>query len=96
MLVQYQVFFFDNIDTFCKDSLLRDILREAIVWRSLSHRFILPFLGVYEGKPESSLVSPLMENGTLTQWRRKQERGAIEIHRMVRHTVFVRTIEQIR
>ena len=84
---------FDDVDTFCKDSLQRDVLRQAIAWRSLSHRFILPLLGVYQGKSELSLVSPFMENGTLTQWRRKQERGAIEIHRMVRRTVFVRTIK---
>ena len=79
---------------FCKGSQRKEFLREAIAWRSLSHRFILPFLGIYKEKLQLCLVSPFMENGTLTQWRREQERGAIEVHRMVR-SIFVKAIEQI-
>ena len=80
---------------FGKGSLSKEFLREAIAWRSLSHRFILPFLGIYKEKSHLSLVSAFMENGTLTQWRRERERSLTEIHRMVRRPVFVRAIEQI-
>ena len=80
---------------FGKGSLRKDFLWEAIAWRSLSHRFILPCLGIYEEKSQLFLVSPFMENGTLTQWRREQERGVTEINNMVGYTVFVRAIEQI-
>ena len=79
---------------FGKGSLRKEFLREAIAWRSLSHRFILPFLGIYEKKLQLFLVSPLMENGTLTQWRTERERSVIEIHRMVRHPLFIRAIEK--
>ncbi len=49
------------------------------------HRRILPLLGIFEMKPQLFLVSPYMTNGTLTQWREKnQEPGVDEIHRMVR------------
>ena len=44
------------------------------MWRSLKHKFVLPFLGIceFEGgtAPERFLVSPCMKNGTLAQWRK--------------------------
>ncbi|KIL53938.1 hypothetical protein M378DRAFT_44393, partial [Amanita muscaria Koide BX008] len=42
-------------------------LQEALTWRTLSHKYILPFLGIFVDSSESffSLVSPFMENGTL-------------------------------
>jgi serine/threonine protein kinase len=61
-----------------------DLCREAILWRSLTHRFILPFLGIYEGDSQLSLVSPFMPNGTLTEWRKDPTPGIPEIHRLVR------------
>ncbi|KAF8326438.1 kinase-like domain-containing protein [Amanita rubescens] len=66
------------------DSLKRDFCREAVAWRSLEHRFILPLLGVFKGKSQLFLVSPLM-NGTLTQWREKQKEKVAfaEIDRLV-------------
>jgi serine/threonine protein kinase len=79
---------------FGKGSLRKDFLREAIAWRSLSHRFILLLLGIYTEKSQLFLVSPFMKDGTLTQWRRAQERGVTEIHKLVR-TACVRAIEQI-
>ena len=52
------------------------------MWRSLNHKFILPFLGIYEEESVSCLflVTPHMENGTLVQWRKKanQPKGKIE------------------
>ncbi|KAF8341742.1 kinase-like domain-containing protein [Amanita rubescens] len=57
--------------------------REALVWRSLSHRFILPFLGIYKDEFQLYLVSPYMENGTLSHWRKSREPTVAEIHRML-------------
>ena len=79
---------------FCKGSLRKNFLREAIAWRSLSHPFILPLLGIYTEESQLFLVSPFMKDGTLTQWRRAQERGVTEIHKLVR-TACVRAIEHI-
>lgn len=45
------------------------------MWGSLEHKFVLPFLGIYEleaGKESRlSLVSPYMTNGTLASGERK-------------------------
>jgi len=53
-----------------KDLLRKDRkrLREILLCRSLSDRFILPLLGIYEEKSYLFLVSPLMIE--LTQWRK--------------------------
>lgn len=61
---------------------------EALAWRSISHRYILPLLGIHE---ELFLVSPFMKNGTSSQWRREKGPDIIEIHRVVRPTI--RTVE---
>jgi hypothetical protein len=79
-----QIFFFDNIDSFGKDSLGKDFCREAIAWGSFAHRFILPLLGIFKEKSELFLVSPFVANGTLIQWRKEQNWDVVEIHRMVR------------
>ncbi|KAF8332882.1 kinase-like domain-containing protein, partial [Amanita rubescens] len=54
--------------------------REALMWRSLTHELVLPFLGIYEHDdgevPQFFLVSPYMKNGTLALWR-KQENPSI-------------------
>ena len=83
------VFLFDNTDfnLFDQASLSKDFCREALAWRSLSHKFILPLLGIFEEGSQLFLVSPFMANGTLTEWRKKQDSGQIkidEIHRLVR------------
>ncbi|KAF8736319.1 hypothetical protein AX14_000496 [Amanita brunnescens Koide BX004] len=65
------------------DSLSKDLCREAIAWRSFTHRSILPLLGIFEEKSQLFLVSPFIENGTLIQWRKQQERDVVEIHRMI-------------
>ena len=45
------------------------------MWGTLKHKFVLPFLGIYEFENETVsrffLVSPYMKNGTLAQWRKK-------------------------
>ncbi|KAK2463329.1 hypothetical protein APHAL10511_004640 [Amanita phalloides] len=63
-----------------EDDLLRkDFCRETLFWRSLSHTYILPLLGIYEEKPHMYLVSPYMKSGTLTEWRKKTQFSATEI-----------------
>ncbi|KAF8631106.1 hypothetical protein AX17_005151 [Amanita inopinata Kibby_2008] len=60
-----------------------DFAREALIWRSLSHEYVLPFFGIHEDQSESfiSLVSPYMEKGTLTQWRRDSDPPVVEIEK---------------
>ncbi|KAF8339478.1 kinase-like domain-containing protein, partial [Amanita rubescens] len=55
------------------------------MWRSLNHKFVLPFLGIYEHEPASQffLVSPYMENGTLAQWRKKANPSVAEIEERI-------------
>ncbi|KAF8331203.1 kinase-like domain-containing protein [Amanita rubescens] len=61
-----------------------DLCKEAVTWKSVSHRFILPLLGIYEEKPLLFIVFPFMVNGTLTQWRRDRQRPDVaEIHRIM-------------
>ena len=74
-----------NINRFAKDSIKKSIYTEALAWRSLSHRFILPLLGIYEEGPELFLVSPFMANGSLRHWRKHHVHVRIdEIRRLVR------------
>ncbi len=57
------------------------------MWRSLTHRFALPFLGIYELEDETTpqffLVSPYMRNGNLAQWRKKANPSVAEIEERV-------------
>ncbi len=71
-------------DLALKNSLINDFCQEALAWRSLSHRFILPLLGIYEKKLQLFLVSPFMPNGTLNRWRKKHSPAIAEVHRLVR------------
>jgi hypothetical protein len=57
-------------------------VREALTWRTLSHDYILPFLGIYQdpaGSGAMCLVSPFMENGTLNDWRHDKDPGVPEV-----------------
>ena len=60
---------FRKANSFAKDSIEKDLIREAVPWGSLSHRFILPLLGIYAENSRLFLISPFMANGTLRQWR---------------------------
>ncbi|KAF8328460.1 kinase-like domain-containing protein, partial [Amanita rubescens] len=68
----------DNNVAFC---------REALMWRSLTHRFVLPFLGIYELEdgttPQFFLVSPYMMNGNLAQWRKKANPSVAEVEERI-------------
>ncbi|KAF8351860.1 kinase-like domain-containing protein [Amanita rubescens] len=62
-----------------------DFCREALMWRSLNHERVLPFLGIFEdeGASRMFLVSPYMKNGTLSQWRKKTGHSTSEIQRLI-------------
>ncbi|KAF8734663.1 hypothetical protein AX14_003174 [Amanita brunnescens Koide BX004] len=62
-----------------------DFCREALMWRSLNHERVLPFLGIFEDEAASRifLVSPYMKNGTLCQWRKKTGPSTSEIQRLI-------------
>lgn len=46
-------------------------LKEASVWRNLTHPFILPFLGIFIYQGYFYLVSPFVENGALPSYLAK-------------------------
>ncbi|KAF8623805.1 hypothetical protein AX15_006184 [Amanita polypyramis BW_CC] len=66
-----------------QESLIKGLCREALVWRSLSHRHILPLLGIYEEKSRLFLVSPYMKNETLSRWRSTHKSSMAEIQKRV-------------
>ena len=73
------------VNLLAKDSIEKEFYKEALAWRSLSHRFILPLLGIYEEGPQLFLVSSFMTNGTLRDWRRQQAPVRIDdVGRLVR------------
>ena len=67
----------------CRCWFNKDFRREALMWRSLNHDHVLPFLGIYEDDSASYLVSPYMKNGTLAQWRKTQNPSIAEIEQRV-------------
>ena len=74
-----------NVNLFAKDSIKKKFYTEALAWRSLSHQFILPLMGIYEEGLQLFLVSPFMMNGALHDWRRRHAPVRIhEIQRLVR------------
>ncbi|KIL54139.1 hypothetical protein M378DRAFT_174425 [Amanita muscaria Koide BX008] len=60
-------------------------LQEALTWRTLSHKYILPFIGIFVESSQSffSLVAPFMENGTLRDWRRNMTPSIPEIKKRI-------------
>ena len=77
-----------------KDLFRKDLCRELLIWRSLSHPFVLPMSGIFEEKSQLLLVFPFMMNGTLAQWRNNRTPVVAEIQRLVRFRSF-RIIKQI-
>ena len=55
------------------------------MWGSLSHKFVLPLLGIYQDEhwEKSFLVSPYMENGTLAQWWKNANPSTAEVEQCV-------------
>ncbi|KAK0499296.1 kinase-like domain-containing protein [Armillaria luteobubalina] len=56
-----------SLSNFEKETLLKNICREALVWKQLHYKNILPFLGInYEYfKPHCCLISSWMKNGNI-------------------------------
>ena len=55
------------------------------MWRSLNHRVVLPFLGIYGNKlaKQFFLVSPSMKNDTLAHWRKEANLSTAEVEERV-------------
>ncbi len=78
-----------NADSSSNNSETENCYRDVLAWRYFCHRCILPLLGIFEVQSQSFLVLPLMINGTLTEWRKKQpEPDVAEIHKLVRIQYF--------
>ncbi|KAJ8083207.1 hypothetical protein PM082_009079 [Marasmius tenuissimus] len=62
------------------DTLFKEYLREALVWRQLSHQNVLPFLGIFYLKDDRQfcLISPWMENGNLLQYLKATLRANVD------------------
>ncbi|KAF8348429.1 kinase-like domain-containing protein [Amanita rubescens] len=58
------------------------VIREVLMWRTLSHDYVLPFIGTYGDSGFIHLVSPLMENETLHNWRNEKNPSASEVEIM--------------
>ncbi|KAG8903407.1 hypothetical protein FRB99_003337 [Tulasnella sp. 403] len=54
-----------------KERVLKLISAEVKAWKSLSHRHILPFLGLYAKKGHLYMVSPWVEHGCLMDYLKK-------------------------
>ncbi|KAF8340787.1 kinase-like domain-containing protein, partial [Amanita rubescens] len=61
--------------------------REALMWRSLKHESVLPFLGIYEHKDDATsqffFISQYMKNGTLARWRKQENPSIAEIMKRI-------------
>ncbi|KAK1231153.1 hypothetical protein PQX77_005736 [Marasmius sp. AFHP31] len=63
--------------------LLKDYLREAIVWKQLKHPNLLPFLGIFyldNSRHKFCLVSPWMERGNLVQFIKASDPDDVPRH----------------
>jgi hypothetical protein len=69
-------------------SLVQRFIREALVWRTLNHPNILPFLGIdtatFEDSDMICLVSPWMTHGTASDYVKACTRSTREIVCLVR------------
>ncbi|KAJ8077726.1 hypothetical protein PM082_002159 [Marasmius tenuissimus] len=67
-------------------TLAKDYMQEAIVWKQLKHPNLLPFVGIYllnEGPELLCLISPWMEHGDLMSFLKKGHKDLINgINRM--------------
>ncbi|KAK7049954.1 Rho guanine nucleotide exchange factor [Paramarasmius palmivorus] len=68
------------------ENVLKNFVREAIVWGQLEHPNLLPFLGLFflgESKQRLCLISPWMENGNLTQFLDRTPRTEVNHRQLV-------------
>ncbi|KAJ7141853.1 kinase-like domain-containing protein [Mycena crocata] len=59
--------------------------REALIWKSLEHPNILPFIGVDRESfsPSTAMVSPWMVNGTILQYLKSHERIQANVNKLL-------------
>ncbi|KAK7049997.1 hypothetical protein VNI00_005428 [Paramarasmius palmivorus] len=68
------------------EKVLKNFMREAIVWRQLEHPNLLPFLGLFYLDPSKQrlcLICPWMENGNLIQFLERTPRANVDHRRLV-------------
>ncbi|KAJ8077740.1 hypothetical protein PM082_002173 [Marasmius tenuissimus] len=68
------------------DKLIKEYMREAIVWRQLNHPNLLPFIGVYyldEAPNQLCLISPWMERGDLTRYLKSAQKQNADVDRLL-------------
>ena len=75
-LVSFQCPFFKHP---CLFSFQQAFCREALMWGSLGHKFVLPFIGIHKENGIAFLVSPYMNSGTLAQWRKNTNPSIAQI-----------------
>ncbi|KAF9255400.1 kinase-like protein [Marasmius fiardii PR-910] len=66
--------------------LLKDFMREGILWQQLEHPNVLPFMGIYymnEKRTQLCLVSPWMEQGSLTKYLETTPREGVDHYLLV-------------
>ncbi|KAF9255260.1 hypothetical protein L218DRAFT_1036273 [Marasmius fiardii PR-910] len=70
--------------------LLKDYMREAILWQELEHPNLLPFMGIYylnDTRTQLCLVSPWMEQGNLTKYLENVS-GEVVDHYLLVYAIF--------
>ncbi|ESK81358.1 tkl tkl-ccin protein kinase, partial [Moniliophthora roreri MCA 2997] len=70
---------FQNDQHDARHKIFQKFCKEALIWRQLEHKFVLPFLGIdAENFPRHPcMVSPWMVNGTIIQFLKKNPRANI-------------------
>ncbi|KAK7054448.1 hypothetical protein VNI00_003646 [Paramarasmius palmivorus] len=70
---------FQNNSHDARHRIFQKFCKEALIWRQLDHKFILPFLGIdAENFPRHPcMVSPWMANGTIMQFLKKNPKADI-------------------
>ncbi|TDL15149.1 kinase-like protein [Rickenella mellea] len=65
---------FNNDSSKKKEMVLKDFAHEAVIWRQLRHKNILPFYGIFKGNPTFDrlcLVSPWMNAGNVVSFLKR-------------------------
>jgi hypothetical protein len=78
--------------------IIQAFCREAFIWQSLKHPFVLPFLGVdAESFPSSlSLVTPWTQNGTILEHLQGEGPLRVDVDRCVGHFILSQTAFKLR
>ncbi|KAF8210766.1 kinase-like domain-containing protein [Mycena galopus ATCC 62051] len=66
-----------------REATIKQFGREAVIWRQLSHRNVLPFFGMYSIESRLCLVSPWMSNGHIVEFLRNAPPGTDRVSLML-------------